>query len=185
MTQIYFCRICEREFEEIPHTAVRIGGNSAYKLYRFPCGEIHDVRKIRVGPPEKSEAAIVVPEPRSIEEPVKADIPAVIEQIVSSSVPEAPAPEAQTEEQTQSSPEGEWVDAVCTKYEPHFGDGMLKMEERFRRRGLSPRCWLVFSESDIVSYGQIKIGSRVYCLVDDPDYAGTCPRAREISLYLD
>lgn len=78
--------------------------------------------------------------------------------------------------------EGEWVDAICTKYEPFFGDGMLKIERRFRT---PTRYWLSFRVADIVSEGRIHVNSLVHCLVGEPDYAGTCPRARQISLYKD
>jgi hypothetical protein len=62
---VYHCRICEKDFDEIPETAIRLGGNGAYKLYKFPSGEFHDLRKIEIGSPIESipESKVVTPEP--------------------------------------------------------------------------------------------------------------------------
>jgi len=178
---IFHCRICEQDFDEIPNTAFMVGGKGPYRMYRFQDGTIHDIRRFSVGSLDKLEVVSVAPVTEKL--PVSTLSPPIETLMEVDAIEESSIAEPNVEE--IQDPPGEWVDAICTKYERSYGDGMLKMEPQFRRRGDSPRCWLVFRASDIVTFGQIKIGSRVHCLVSEPDYLGGCPRAKEVQIYME
>jgi hypothetical protein len=76
MKEVFHCRICEKDFDEIPADAVRLDRRrSPYKLYRFSNGLVHDIRRILVGPPKNELIAkIITLEPSVVE-------PAVVEPV--------------------------------------------------------------------------------------------------------
>jgi hypothetical protein len=41
----YFCRICERTLE-IPEGSVEVGIGRLYQLFRFPDGQLHDLKRV-------------------------------------------------------------------------------------------------------------------------------------------
>lgn len=50
---IYRCSICDQEFSEIPPNTVQISNGRGSALYRFPNGQIHNLKKIQAKKPEE------------------------------------------------------------------------------------------------------------------------------------
>lgn len=58
------CRLCDKEFTEIPTDAVRIlVKGSRARMYRFADGSVHDIRNIRLKAPQGDVVAVVVEAP--------------------------------------------------------------------------------------------------------------------------
>lgn len=168
----YEC-LCDKTFDELPPNAKPVHSivRKCWTLYQ--CGrEVHDLKLVKQ-PPVGEIVGEIAPTPSGTTMSPASPVLVAVEAMPTASEPSEVPPGKE-----------EWVDAICTKYEPAFGDGMLKIERQFR----SPiRYWLRFRVEDVVSEGRIHINGLVHCLVDDtePPYPGACPRARQISLYRD
>ena len=91
-----------------------------------------------------------------------------------------PGPAPTPQEQPTELVDDGFVDAVVTRWDDAYQNGMAKAV--IRTASLNN---LMVAPEDLVTYGSLTVGVRIRCFVDKPDPGFKVPRARDISIYAD
>ena len=94
----------------------------------------------------------------------------------------APAPLEQPVEQPTELIDDGFVQAIVHKWSPEYGNGIAKVEYRYRTASLYN---IMVNARDVVTFGTLKVDSLIRCRVGEPDPGFRIPRALEISIFQD
>jgi hypothetical protein len=188
----FLCRICNQIIDiSAPAIVIVDDGNPMVVMQRFGAAHVlatareteefldsaeHEaVYEVRRATPEILVEEILAPEqPIMVEEIVEAHSSGLY------AVEPAPAIEEAEAVSPATEPDVEIVEAIVTAFSDEFGDGRASVEPEFRR---PHKHVLAVSRKNVVTYGNLRVGTRIRCLVGEIPPGFSTHEALEIQIF--